>query len=266
MVPEQEVVVHRLPGSGPALVAVHGSEGSWREWLPLADRLCGYRILALDLPWRAGSDYRWASRASAGLWVRRALTEIGEPVLGVLGHSLGSIALLEYLCAVAPAGPQAAILLAPFYRPADEPAGPALEREFAAAFRYAITDGVRIALQGRAAAADGDLTESIVDTALRRVGGQGIDVLFRHFAATADLPLAEVRVPVRALIGWDDPALTEPRAEKLARAMPTASVTRRRHYGHCFHVTRAADVAADIASFLAGAGTAQPGRAAPQRS
>ncbi|MGW3192000.1 alpha/beta fold hydrolase [Streptomyces ardesiacus] len=249
------VGVHRLTGgSGALVVAVHGAEGSWREWEPLAAAWPGrHRLVALDLPWRAGNDYGWARRGTPGQWLRGAVGRLGEPVHAVLGHSLGGNAVLEWLCAPGEREPAAAVLFAPFYRPATDTVDAALEGEFRAAFRVAVADGIRIALSTRARRLDEQLFESIVDTALNRVGAYGLGVLFRQFVATGAFDLAGVRVPTRVLVGETDPALIPRRGAALAAAMPAAAVSHRPGYGHCFHISHADRIADDIAAFLAGA-------------
>ncbi|MFE2979024.1 alpha/beta fold hydrolase [Streptomyces sp. NPDC059258] len=250
-----ELGIHPLTGgSGPLVIAVHGAEGSWREWQPLAAVLDGRcRLVAVDLPWRAGNDYRWGLRGSPGNWLGRAVGRLDEPVRAVLGHSLGGNAVLEWLSTGGTLQPAAALLLAPFYRPPEDQVDEALEREFRAAFRYAVSDGIRTALGTRFERLDTRLFESMVDTALDRVGEGGLGVLFRQFVATGSFDVASVRIPTRVLVGEADPALIERRGTALARAMPAATVSYRPDYRHCFHISHADEIAAELADFLAGA-------------
>ncbi|MER7751416.1 alpha/beta hydrolase [Kitasatospora sp. NPDC097643] len=259
----QTIGVRPLGGQGPLVVAVHGAEGGWREWEPLAGRLADrFRLVALDLPWRAGNDYAWGRTAGAGEWLGRAMALLGEPAAGMIGHSLGANALLEYLCAPGRPALGGAMVFAPFYRPAADPVDEALEREFAGSFRFAVADGIRIALGARYEALGESLFESIVDTALDRIGEFGIGTLFRQFANTGTLDLSRVDVPTRVLVGDTDPALIRRRSDALGRAMPAATVSRRPAYGHCFHVSHADELAAEVGGFLAGAihGTGDPTR------
>uniref|UniRef100_A0AAU2V764 Alpha/beta hydrolase n=1 Tax=Streptomyces sp. NBC_00003 TaxID=2903608 RepID=A0AAU2V764_9ACTN len=250
-----DVGVHRLTGgSGPLVVAVHGAEGSWREWEPLAAAWPGqHRLIALDLPWRAGNDYGWDRQGTPGQWLRGAVDRLGEPVHAVLGHSLGGNAVLEWLCAPGGHDAAAAVLFAPFYRPVTDVVDAALEREFRAAFRVAVADGIRIALSTRIQQMDEWLFESIVDTALNRVGEHGLGVLFDQFVATGSFDVAAVRVPTRVLVGETDPALITRRGAALAAAMPAADISYRPDYGHCFHISHADRIADELAAFLADA-------------
>ncbi|MFJ9445219.1 alpha/beta fold hydrolase [Kitasatospora sp. NPDC101235] len=80
-----------------------------------------------------------------------------------------------------------------------------------------------------------------------------IGTLFRQFADTGTLDLARVDVPTRVLVGDTDPALVRWRGDALATAMPAAEVSRRPGYGHCFHISHAGELAAEVGEFLAGA-------------
>ncbi|RYJ31224.1 hydrolase [Streptomyces sp. L-9-10] len=240
--------------TGPLVVAVHGAEGGWREWQPLAAELADdYRMVALDLPWRAGNDYGWGAAGTPGAWLRGALALLDGPVHSLLGHSLGANVVLELVC-----GPDApdlamAMLLAPFYRPAEDAVNAALEQEFNTAFRFAVADGIRISLAALYDGMDEALFASIVDTALDRIGPAGIHSLYLRFAATGAFPVSTVRTPTRVLVGASDPALVARRCTALSLAMPAATVSRRPGYGHCFHVSHAVEVATDFTEFLAGA-------------
>ncbi|MCC2276962.1 alpha/beta hydrolase [Streptomyces sp. ET3-23] len=247
--PPAPVAGHLLPGSGPVLVAVHGAEGSWQEWRPLARQLREHhRVLALDLPWRAGNDYAWVRHGSAGAWLQRTLAALDEQPAALLGHSLGANAVLE--CIGAHRGTVPAVLFAPFFRASAGPVDRRLYEEFCAAFRYAVGDGMRVALGERAARLDPALFASMVDIALERVGQHGLRTLFGHFTRTAELDLAGDAPPALVLAGERDPALAGARALALASAMPRATVAHRAGYGHCFHVERAGPVAEDVVEFL----------------
>lgn len=57
--------------TGPCVVFVHGLEDTWHTWIRVAQCLGPrWRAIALDLPWRAGNDYRWRWAGSPGDWVR----------------------------------------------------------------------------------------------------------------------------------------------------------------------------------------------------
>jgi pimeloyl-ACP methyl ester carboxylesterase len=100
----------RVVGKGEDLVVVHGLSGSWRWWLPLAERLAARsRLHLVELP-RLG-------RLRAGEmapWLGRLLDAVGLGRVDVLAHSLGGLVATELateqpdrvrrLVLVAPAG------------------------------------------------------------------------------------------------------------------------------------------------------------------
>jgi lipase len=80
------------PEAGPAVLALHGLTSTSEVWRAFAEALPGTRIVAPDLPGRAGSaDVRVASGLAghAGAVVRLA-TELNLDNLVVVGHSMGA--------------------------------------------------------------------------------------------------------------------------------------------------------------------------------
>ncbi|MFG2718609.1 alpha/beta fold hydrolase [Streptomyces sp. NPDC048416] len=243
--------VHRGPGQGPALVAVHGIEDSWAVWRALADQLPGYRLYALQLPWHGGNSYTWRAEGSPGAWLRRALDLVPERPAALVGHSFGANAVLEYLadCAGDP-GTDAAVLAAPFYRPADFPVSPAIRTRSEGALRKVIHQGVDIALGPRAATLDPDILAAMKQKASDRAVDCGLPVFYREFEASGQIDLSRIEVPTLVLAGVDDESLTPMRAAALDRAMPAATVRLRAAYGHFCHVTQAGELAREAGAFL----------------
>lgn len=80
------------PGDGPAVLALHGLTSTSEVWRAFADALPGTRIVAPDLPGRAGSvDVRvgpgLAGHAAA---VVRVVDELDLDEVTVVGHSMGA--------------------------------------------------------------------------------------------------------------------------------------------------------------------------------
>jgi pimeloyl-ACP methyl ester carboxylesterase len=80
-------------GHGPGVVLVHGMLGDYRQWTPIADRLKGYRVLAVsrryhypDSPPPRDAVYSYDSHRDDLL---EALRAVGEPV-HLVGHSYGA--------------------------------------------------------------------------------------------------------------------------------------------------------------------------------
>jgi pimeloyl-ACP methyl ester carboxylesterase len=233
-------------GDGPVLLATHGIEDGWRSWDPVASRLADrYRVIALDLPWRSGNDYRWHAEATPGTWLSRALELVDEPDHRLLSHSFGATATLELLATGHQ--PAAAALVAPFYRPAHMCADSVREQS-RAALRTTIRTGLRVSLGGRRVEPDvlAIMERGLEDHLMPTV----FPVFFDYFAGSADLALSGVDVPVLVTAGTADPSLTPDRAAALGAALPMATVHTHEHYTHFCHLEQAADVAAEVADFL----------------
>lgn len=235
---------------GPVVAAAHGMEDTWRSWSALADRLPGHRLHALDLPWRAGGDYRWRAEGTPGEWLGRALDLVPEPVDVLLGHSFGANAVLEHLAAGA-AAPRAVVLLAPFYRPRSAAEGDDLRARSHAGFVDIIGDGLRLKLGPRAGKLDADLVAAMQDTLVKRVVPVAFPVFYDCFVRSGVLDLTGVGAPTLVLAGTEDQALAGERAVALAADMPAADVRPDPGYSHFCHVEQAARVAAELAAFLA---------------
>ncbi|MET7599391.1 alpha/beta fold hydrolase [Streptomyces sp. NPDC005481] len=246
--------VWRGPGEGPALVAAHGIEDSWGCWRPLAGRLPGYRPYALQLPWHGGNSYAWRPEGSPGQWLSRALDLVPEPPVALLGHSFGANAILEYLSGedVRP-GIEAAVLAAPFYRPADFPLTPELRTRSLAALRKVIVEGLRLGLGARGEALDPEVRRLMVRKLLDRAVPGGFPVFYEEFAQSGLLDLTRVTVPTLVLAGTRDESLTPMRAAALDRDMPAATVRLHPAYGHFCHVAQTERMSGETAAFLAAA-------------
>ncbi|MGX4687688.1 alpha/beta fold hydrolase [Streptomyces sp. JNUCC 63] len=238
--------------AAPVVALVHGLEGHWTGWRPLAGQLAGRcRAYALDLPWRAGNHYRWRHHGTPAHWLREALALVPEPVDVLIGHSFGANAVLEHLATPGDLSqPRAAVLLAPFFRPETLTVDWPLYEAALAGFRQVITDGVRVGLGERARHLDPDVLAAMADTAVEGIGPVGFLSLFLQFTGTTELDLGAVTVPTLVLAGENDTSLSEDRAAALAAAMPAATVRRHPHYTHFCHAEQAADVGADITAFL----------------
>ena len=244
--------IWRGPVRGPALVAAHGIEDSWRSWRPMADRLTDYTVYSLQLPWHGGNAYRWREMDTPGRWLERALTLVPESPVALLGHSFGSNAVLEYL-ATAEVEPElaAVVLVAPFYRPRSYSISPDLRTRSLAAFRKALVDGLRLTQGARAAKLDPEINLMMAATLLERAVPSGFPVFFAEFLASGTLDLARVTVPTLVVAGSRDEGLTPTRARALERAMPAATVRLHAGYGHFCQVAQVESVAAETIEFLA---------------
>ncbi|MFB7507287.1 alpha/beta fold hydrolase [Streptomyces broussonetiae] len=243
--------VRRGPGQGPVLVAAHGIEDSWGIWRDVAEQLSGYRLYALQLPWHGGNSYAWRAEGSPGEWLRRALDLVPERPAALVGHSFGANAVLEYLARhEGDPGIDAAVLAAPFYRPAGFAVSPAIRLRSEGALRKVIRQGVTLALGPRAARIDPEIIAAMTTKASDRAVVGGLPVFHREFEASGRLDLSGIKVPTLVLAGVDDESLTPMRAAALDRAMPAATVRLRGVYGHFCHVMQARELAGEADAFL----------------
>ncbi|MEH1123226.1 alpha/beta fold hydrolase [Micromonospora sp. CPCC 206061] len=242
-----------VPG-GPLAVLVHGLEDSWQSWRAVAARLDpAWRVVALDLPWRAGNDYRWRRGRPARAWLAAALDLVGARPDLVVAHSFGANATLE-LVAGGAAPRRGAVLLCPLYRPPELPVTWRVFERSRSGFVRHVRDGVRARLGRRAEVMDAELLEVVTAKAVDRIGPGGFLTVFEHFVASGGLTLSTVEVPVLVLAGAADHTLPRAAAAALARDMPAATVRVHEGYDHFCHVRRAGQVAADVSSFAMTAG------------
>ncbi len=252
MTPESHVL---SPGtaSGPCAVFVHGIEDSWRTWSRLARALGPrWRTVALDLPWRAGNDYRWRFSGGPGDWVGAGLDAVGDRPFVLVGHSFGANAVLSRLSAGEPRA-TAAVLAAPFFRPADHAVDWETFDLSRATFERQIRDGMRMRLRR---SAPPDVFEVMLARTCERIGPVGFLAVFEQYVASGHLSLAHVDVPALILIGEDDPGMFRPHMEALGRKLPRATVAAGGDFDHFCHVSHAPEVARVIEELVAaGAGT-----------
>jgi pimeloyl-ACP methyl ester carboxylesterase len=83
-------------GQGPRVVLVHGWNSRGAHLLGFAQPLveAGFSVTLFDLPAHGDSTGHAASVVHAGRTLRAVVADIGEPVHGVIGHSMGSAAAL----------------------------------------------------------------------------------------------------------------------------------------------------------------------------
>jgi pimeloyl-ACP methyl ester carboxylesterase len=237
---------------GPLVVFLHGMEDTWRSWDPLARKLDpGWRVCALDPPWRAGGGHQWRHGSTPGRWLSAALRTLARPVDLLVGHSLGANAVLEALARSRTVRPAGALLLAPFYCPPELDITWRVFEQAQRDFRQIIREGLEVRLGPRAARIDAPLMEAMLSKLVDRIGPTGFTALFDQFLATAELTLASVRVPMRVVAGDRDPALDGFRAAALSRRLPRACVVTEPGFDHFCQVRQVDAVARHVTDFLA---------------
>ena len=230
------VIAAEVVGSGPSLVAMHGSTADRSRWTPVREALS--RHFTLYLVDRRG---RGASTREPETYALRRETEdvlavaaACEDKPGYLGHSYGAVIGLDLLAA-APHSVGAALLYEP---PFDVGGHTTFPRGFLDAYEDLLTRGDRDAAlqmfyrdvigidpepmrslpiwQARLAAAH----------TLVREGRIGL----RYAPAQGDF--ADVAIPVEILAGTTSPPVFGAAAEAAVRAIPGASLTWLEGQGH----------------------------------
>jgi pimeloyl-ACP methyl ester carboxylesterase len=246
--------VHTLaPGTpdGPLVVLAHGLEDRWMSWAPMAAALDpSWRMVALDLPWRSGNDYRWHNRSSAQ-WLDEALDRLDERPDVLIAHSYGANAALSLLSQPDPRPIPALLLVCPLYRQPHHPVTWRMFERARTAFAEHIAEGVRARLGRRIATLEADVLQSMIELAQDRVGPAGFVTVFQQFVTSADLPLHAVEIPTLVLAGGADATLSPRAATALASAITGARLHIDEGFDHFCHIRQATGVAAHVADFVA---------------
>jgi pimeloyl-ACP methyl ester carboxylesterase len=261
-----EAVCRELtPGEPGGLLAVlaHGLEDSWGSWQPLAREFDpSWRIVALDLPWRPGNDYRWRRRPSSA-WLGESLELVDRRPDLVIAHSYGANALLELLSAGDPRAGHAAALICPLYRPPDVEATWKIFDLSRCAFEKHIQDSLMARLAGRVERIGSDVVETMIAKAIDRVGPSGFLAVFDQFVSSASVPVDQITASVLVLAGGADPTLSPRAAASLAKRIPHASLLIDDEYDHFCYARRPAEVAERIARFAGSLAPASYRRSSP---
>jgi pimeloyl-ACP methyl ester carboxylesterase len=244
------VLAPGAPGA-PVVTFVHGLGDAWSSWKPVARELDpAWRLLALDLPWRAGADYRWR-RLPPGRWLGDALEQLGCRPDVVVAHSYGANAALELLCAADPRTGDAAMLICPLFRVPGRPVTWRTFEQSRATFVENIREGVRSQISVRGSIVHPGVLDSMLDVAIDRIGPTGFLAVFEQYAQSAYLALGNVTQPVLVFAGGADPALSRAEATALAARIPHADICINDSYDHFCHIRHAREVAARITQLMA---------------
>ncbi len=243
--------LHRGMPGGLRVVLAHGLEDSWSCWRPLVDRLDpGWGVRALELPWRAGNDYRWREQDSAAGWLAAALDTLDEPPDALVAHSFAANAALELMAAGDLRVGSAVVLVCPLYRPPVAEVTWDMFDRARATFEEHIREGVRARMGKRMAVVEPDVLAAMTVKALDRVGPIGLLTVFERFVASADLPLHAVSQRTMVLAGGADRSLSATAARMLAAAIPGATAQVNDDFDHFCHVRRPDRVAEHIGELL----------------
>jgi pimeloyl-ACP methyl ester carboxylesterase len=93
----------------------------WQVWLQTSAALPGRELGFLELPWSSADDDRWAETRRPAYWLGQGLALAPAPLAALVGHSFGANATLQWLEESADGGPEAIVLVSPFFRNACQP-------------------------------------------------------------------------------------------------------------------------------------------------
>lgn len=251
------VAAHELragePG-GDLVVLAHGLEDSWESWRSLARALDPrWRVLALDLPWRPGNDYRWRRRGSPSSWLAAGLDALSRRADTIVAHSFGANATLE-LMAGGRKPARATVLICPLYCPPEQPITWRVFDRARRTFDRHVQDGLRLRMGARLGAVDAAILDAMVVKAIDRIGPAGFLTVFDQFVGSGALALDTVETPTLILAGGADPTLSPAAAATLSRGLPRSTLLVHEHYDHFCHVRHPAQVAEQAARFAGAAG------------
>ncbi|MFH8349166.1 alpha/beta fold hydrolase [Streptomyces sp. NPDC018045] len=235
------------------IAAAHGLQGDWRMWEPLARHLpADVRVYALDLPWRAGNDYRWRRTADAPRHLAQALRTLPERPDLLVAHSFGANAALGYLTR-AHSGTsrlRAAVLAAPFFRTSNAPADRDAFARHRETLQVLMAEAVRGRVGHRAQGLGEAVLASMARTAAARLPPQALVALRDSYRTSGTLDLRAVRVPVLVVAGEDDPSAGVDQGRALAEGLPTAALRVHPSVGHFLTYQAPEPFAADIETLL----------------
>ncbi|MEU1969554.1 alpha/beta hydrolase [Micromonospora sediminicola] len=238
---------------GPTVVLIHGLESTWSSWLPIAVELDpNWRLVALELPWRPGNDYRWRHR-NPGDWLGDSLEALDVRPDLLVAHSFGANATLELLCARDPRINSPVALICPLYRlPRHAVTWQMFDRARDLFFEH-MRQGLRARLGLRSGTLDPDVLDVMVDVAIDRVGPMGFLTAFQQMAASTYLELGRIGTPTLLIAGGADPSLLPEAARRIAQSIPACDLVMTESHDHFCYVRHPAEVAAAVSAFAASA-------------
>ncbi|MBC2875742.1 MULTISPECIES: alpha/beta fold hydrolase [Streptomyces] len=228
---------------GIPILLTHGLEEVWQSWLPLAERLAPrYRLLPVDLPWRANGDYSWSETLPPSRWLAEAVGMLPFAPSALIGHSFGSNTILEYLAGPSPVPVDAVVLTSPIYRARREEVSWEMLQESVVNFRDIISAGLKVRAEGRQFPPE--VFEKMVDAILERVGPNGLVNLFRLVGHSPFIELRRIGMPTLIIAGVAEATEVGTGTRALAAALPAGRLELLEDFNHFCQVAQADEVAA----------------------
>jgi pimeloyl-ACP methyl ester carboxylesterase len=263
-------------GSGPTVLLIHGIPGSWRQCVPLAEDLIGFRALMPSRPGYGrtpiGSGRTYDEQADL---MAALLDSVGADKAAVLGISGGGpiaialatrhherVSALVMACAMAPhlmkIPPAMRLIRVPWLA---EFLGPRLrERDLrrvadSEAVETALREGLTSQEYERSVAdpqVKGDLVRHSLGHLEAPAGivGQRNDIAVAMAARRAGAPSYDVRCPALLMYGEQDTVIPLTHATFYGGVVPSAEVVLFENAGHVFALTRRSECSAAIRAFF----------------
>ncbi|MFJ1869708.1 alpha/beta fold hydrolase [Streptomyces sp. NPDC088097] len=240
-----------LPRQVRTIALVHGFEESWGDWRVLAQHLpTDTRLFALDLPWRSGSRHLWADRGASTAWLERALELLPVRPDTVVAHSFGATTQLELLTRRTPSASVPTVLVAPVFRPHDQPVDARFFHEAINRFRGVLADGLRAQLGPRAEKIPADIVEAMIGKVRERVEPHGFLQFYATLGRGPSLPLHRIEAPVLLVSGTHDPSAPPAAIDALMASIPDVSLHQDPGLSHFCQLEQPVQIAGHITTFI----------------
>lgn len=191
----------------PHIVLVHGMVDSGATWLPLLPMLPHLNVWVAEMPWSGLDGVHWPHVMSATDWWRTALALCPVRPALCVGHSFGSLVLLDWALAGPKPEVDALTLLSPFF----------CDRHRAIEWdelnRFALDVPQRLAEGLRARLGSASPSPALVDGLARRLSARcmpdAVLELMRLFLKTRHADLTRLSLPLKVVVGSQDGALVQ---------------------------------------------------------
>jgi pimeloyl-ACP methyl ester carboxylesterase len=271
-----EVGGHRLEVYEPAtdgaspehtIVFLHGMEGSWSIWDPVAWQLrFRARALCVELPWSSAHGGReWTM--SPGRWLHVIFRAVGVERFTVVAHSFGASALLAYLDRYGADRLESVVCVCPFYQDSVEKFDWSTLTYFVDQFHGFMREGI---LAREPAYARSRVVDHMAARVREKIGPEGWLQFFGLFCRTPRLDLSVIDRPALIVAGSEDVASRPRYSRELAAAFPRGDLRVFEGGRHFPMLERPEEFAAVLEEFLArprhGSGVAGPVTGGKRRS
>ncbi|MCJ0871745.1 alpha/beta fold hydrolase [Streptomyces sp. AP-93] len=248
----EPVVRLRKPGGAAArrVLLLHGLAGSTSVWGPFTERAGpSLEVWEAELPWSPAGDTRWSHAVDPSPWVRAALAAVPGGADVLIAHSFAANISLEVLAAGGPELPAAAVLVAPFHRPAPADFDWETLSYYLNGFHRILEEGLRVTAGDRLPP---DLVEAMAVRVRDRIGPYGWMRFFDAYLRSPFTDLTALGLPVLVVAGDRDFAAPPDDARAQAGSLADAVLDVFEDCGHFPMAEHPDRFAQAVRSFTAG--------------